>query len=598
MLDELIGRKLAGRYQIEKKIGEGGMASVFKAHDPNLDRDVAIKVLPPHLVTEDASFAKRFQQEAKIAAKLDHPNILPVYDFGVEDGYSYIVMRYVEGGKTMRQLMHSRQFTSEQLISIVTQMADALAYAHERGVIHRDVKPANVLLEGQRVFLSDFGIAKISEGATTKLTGTNVRMGTPSYMSPEQGHGKSVDHRTDIYALGVILYELLTGAIPHNADTPVAIAVKRTLEPPPSPRTINPDISKPMEQVVLHALATKPDDRYDSMVKFSTDLKKVTTQVQPEERTISSAIPLPKELPKKKKSVRRFLTVAFAIIMVLMALVAIGQKKSSNIEPTGITEVVTETVAILPTPTTPLSTTNVELLTDTNTLTSSTSLLTNTATSVTSTVAPLPTDTPQPTVTPQSTVTPEPTVTPELPVTPTNTLTALPMPPQLTPTISLPTPTPKPLPTHTSTPVNFPSPTLLEPAEGNTISTGKSVLFRWQWSGQLADTMGFEVLIWLDGVDKIHYGAFGADETKKLMTTKGDGTYELSFDPSSAYSVQQHGTQENYRWTVSLVELQPQYRNLNIEATQRRIIITLPGGGSKGGGNNGGGGGGGGGGTF
>lgn len=271
-MEELIGRTL-GQYEIKEKIGEGGMAHVFKAYQPSLNRFVAVKVLSLS-VAEKKGFTERFQREAHSVAGLNHPNILPVYDFGVQDGYSYIVMRYVEHSTTLGHLIE-RGTPLDQLINYITQVADALNYAHEQGVIHRDVKPGNILIDGKWALLSDFGLVKINEAAAPNhLTSTGHSMGTPAYMSPEQVDGISVDHRTDIYALGIILYKILTGAIPHDAPTPIGILVKRKSEPVPPLRQINPNISEGLEQVTLRALAMNPDKRYSSATNFAEALKK------------------------------------------------------------------------------------------------------------------------------------------------------------------------------------------------------------------------------------------------------------------------------------------------------------------------------------
>ncbi|HXW01258.1 MAG TPA: serine/threonine-protein kinase, partial [Anaerolineae bacterium] len=269
-MEELIGKEL-GQYRIEAKLGEGGMASVFKAYQPSLNRYVAIKVLPPHFVAKDPSFSKRFQREAEAIARLQHPNILPVYDFGIDQNYSYLVMRYVEGGQTLNEAL-GLSLSMEQIISLISQVAHALAYAHQHGVIHRDVKPSNVLLDRDWVLLSDFGLAKISESAG-RITDTGKSMGTPAYMSPEQVQGAEIDCRSDIYSLGIILYELLTATLPHQAPTPIATMFKRASEPPASPRTLNSAIPESIERVILRCLAIRPEERYDSATDFAAALR-------------------------------------------------------------------------------------------------------------------------------------------------------------------------------------------------------------------------------------------------------------------------------------------------------------------------------------
>jgi len=197
---------------------------------------------------------------------------LPVYDFGVDSGYSYIVMQYVEGGQTLQSRMR-RLFNQEEAITLISQIGNALAYAHQKGVIHRDIKPGNILMDKGWALLSDFGLAKLND-ASVKLSKTGDLMGTPSYMSPEQLAAENIDHRADIYALGIILYQMLTGVVPHKADTTWAIALKRKTERPQPPGLFNPAISKSMEQIILRVLSVRPEDRYDSVVDFINALQR------------------------------------------------------------------------------------------------------------------------------------------------------------------------------------------------------------------------------------------------------------------------------------------------------------------------------------
>lgn len=269
-MKQLIGTTL-GQYEIKAHIGQGGMAYVFKAYQSALDRFVALKVLPPSLAAEPG-FTERFQREALAIARLHHPHILPVYDFGVQDDYTYIAMRYVENSQTLTHLMREGA-PLDQLIDYVTQVASALNYAHRQGIIHRDVKPSNILIDGEWALLSDFGLVKMTESGK-HLTSTGTSMGTPAYMSPEQVVGKNVDHRTDIYALGIILHKILTGTIPHDASTPIAVMHRRSIEPVPPLRTVNPEVPESIEHVVLRSLAVKPDDRYSTAIDFGNALKK------------------------------------------------------------------------------------------------------------------------------------------------------------------------------------------------------------------------------------------------------------------------------------------------------------------------------------
>jgi len=258
-MENLTGKTL-GQYQITGPLGEGGMASIYKAYQPAMDRYVALKVLPRHFAS-DPQFVKRFEQEARIIAILQHPHILPVHDYGQHDGYTYIVMAYVETG-TLEDYLLGRPLALEQIKSIMSHIGDALDYAHSQGVVHRDVKPSNVLVDERgNCMLTDFGIGKILTG-TTQLTRTGDVIGTPAYMSPEQGLGQELDGRSDIYALGVILYEMVTGRQPYRAETPMAVIIKHIYDPLPPPRSVNPEIPESIQRVVLKALAKDRDHRF------------------------------------------------------------------------------------------------------------------------------------------------------------------------------------------------------------------------------------------------------------------------------------------------------------------------------------------------
>jgi len=260
-MENLTGKQL-GPYRIIEPLGEGGMAAVYKSYQPGMDRTVALKVLPRHFAT-DPTFLARFIQEARVIANLEHQNILPVYDFGESDGYTYLVMRFVDGG-TLADLLERERLSLAQVRHVMSQVGGAVAYAHARGVLHRDIKPSNVLIDASgNCLLSDFGLAKMAEG-NTRLTQTGGIMGTPAYMSPEQGLGSPVDARTDIYALGVVLYEIAAGRLPFQADTPIALIMKHIHDPLLSPRIHNPGVSEGLERVILKALAKQPEDRFAS----------------------------------------------------------------------------------------------------------------------------------------------------------------------------------------------------------------------------------------------------------------------------------------------------------------------------------------------
>ncbi len=258
-MQELIG-KTFGTYQIVEQIGKGGMATIFKAYQPSLEREVAIKVMPPYFAKQDESFTTRFKREARSIAKLRHPNILVVMDFGEEGEYPYIVMEYVPAG-TLKEHMEAGPMTLREISALMAQIASALDYAHGEDVVHRDIKPSNILMPKKDwALLTDFGLARMVGGSL--LTQSGMTVGTPAYMSPEQGSGEAVDHRTDIYALGVMLYEMLVGEVPYTAETPMAVVVKHIVEPLPMPRAKRPDLPEEVQRIVLKALAKSPADRY------------------------------------------------------------------------------------------------------------------------------------------------------------------------------------------------------------------------------------------------------------------------------------------------------------------------------------------------
>jgi tetratricopeptide (TPR) repeat protein/tRNA A-37 threonylcarbamoyl transferase component Bud32 len=257
---DLIGQTL-GQYRIVEAIGHGGMASVYKARQPALDRDVAVKVLLPQQAGTP-EFRERFSREAKAIAQLNHPNILPVIDYGQAGDLIYIVMKYVAGGTLAERL--KRPIDLAATTHLVMQIAAALDHAHHRGIIHRDVKPSNVLLdENEWVQLADFGLAKLLAGDQA-LTSTGLSMGTPAYLSPEQGQGETIDRHADIYSLGVMLYEIVTGRLPFTAETPMGVIIKHIYEQPLPPRTLNPAIPEALEAVVLKGLAKPIEQRYHS----------------------------------------------------------------------------------------------------------------------------------------------------------------------------------------------------------------------------------------------------------------------------------------------------------------------------------------------
>jgi serine/threonine protein kinase len=272
--------QMLGRYRILEPLGRGGMALVYRAYHAQLDRYVAIKLLRFDLADE-AAFLTRFRREARAIANLRHPHIVQVYDFDVEDDLTYMVMEFLEGDTLKARLddyrRRDRRMPLGEIVRIMLDVLDGLAYAHSEGVVHRDLKPSNILLtkRGQAV-ISDFGIAHMAGG--TKVTATGALMGTPEYMAPEQGLQGQSDVRSDIYAMGVILFELLTRRIPFEAKTPVATLLKHIQAPPSPPREIDGEIPTSLERVVLRALAKAPEERYPDAIAMAEALNGAATE--------------------------------------------------------------------------------------------------------------------------------------------------------------------------------------------------------------------------------------------------------------------------------------------------------------------------------
>jgi tRNA A-37 threonylcarbamoyl transferase component Bud32/CheY-like chemotaxis protein len=259
------GKRRIGRYEIVKELGQGAMGIVYQALDPNIQRTVALKVLRPDL-TSDPEFRQRFQREARSAGRLSHPGIVTIFDAAEQGTVSFLVMEYLEG-QTLEQLIEAGDpIPPARVRDVAMQICDALDFAHNAQVIHRDIKPSNIiLLSGDQVKLTDFGIAKVM--VEPRLTRTGI-VGTLDYMSPEQARGEDVDHRADIYALGVVMFEMLTGCTPFQADNPGATLLKLISEPTPSPRTLNSSVSDEMEAVIMKATAKDRTRRYQTAVEM------------------------------------------------------------------------------------------------------------------------------------------------------------------------------------------------------------------------------------------------------------------------------------------------------------------------------------------
>ncbi len=271
MADDLIGRKIGG-YEILELIGHGGMATVYRAQQVSMNRIVAVKVLPRQFLN-DETYMQRFNREVKIVAQLEHRSIVPVHDYGEAEGQPFIVMRYMSGG-SVDDLLRSGALKLDQIVRILDQIAPALDYAHGKGVLHRDLKPSNVLMDDDGgAYLTDFGIARLMADESTVTITTQGVVGTPSYMSPEQAQGQPLDHRSDIYSLGVMLFEMTTGQRPFESDTPYSIAVLQVTARPPSPRSLKPELPAAVEDVILKTMSKKREERYNSAAKLAEAFK-------------------------------------------------------------------------------------------------------------------------------------------------------------------------------------------------------------------------------------------------------------------------------------------------------------------------------------
>jgi len=300
-----------GAYRVVEKLGQGGMATVFKAYHPALDRYVALKVMHPAFAG-DPNFLARFQREARIVAKLDHPHVVPIYDYSSHRGHPYLVMRFVEG-ETLKARMERGPLDMQEVLRIAQAVGEALTYAHGQGVLHRDIKPSNILLTPDGgVYLTDFGLARMAEAGESTLS-RDMMLGTPQYVAPEQAKGmKDLDARTDIYSLGIVLYELLVGRPPFVADTPFAVIHDHIFTPLPLPSELNPDLPEPVQRLLLKALAKEPDDRFQSVEELIDTLAaslKSTLTPTPAETVASSSetivVPPPQPEAVERVQVRK-----------------------------------------------------------------------------------------------------------------------------------------------------------------------------------------------------------------------------------------------------------------------------------------------------
>lgn len=266
-----------GPYRIIEQLGQGGMATVYKAYHAALDRYVALKVLHPAF-HQDLTFTTRFQREARVVARLEHRNIVPIYDYSEHENRPYLVMKYIEGD-TLKARFSAGPLSTDEIEQVVTSVGSALAYAHKQGILHRDIKPSNVLLATDGVmYLADFGLARIAEAGESTLSSDSI-MGTPQYISPEQAMGaKDLDAGTDIYSFGVMLYEMVVGQVPFSSDTPFSIIHDHIYTPLPLPMDINPKVPEPVQRVLLKALAKQRADRYQSVDEMCSAFRNAWTE--------------------------------------------------------------------------------------------------------------------------------------------------------------------------------------------------------------------------------------------------------------------------------------------------------------------------------
>lgn len=316
-----------GRYEIRGELGRGGMATVYRAYDPVFEREVAVKVLPPHLM-EDPQFRKRFEREARIVAQLEHPAIVPVYDVGEDNGQLFFVMRYMSGGSLSDRLKKG-PLSLEETLYLLEHLAPALDAAHAKGVVHRDLKPANILFDASGMpYLSDFGIAKVLTGQQTTLTGDFI-VGTPAYISPEQAQGKPIDGRSDIYSLGAILYHMLSGEPPYQADTPMSLALKHITEPPPDILQVNPSLPPALAALIRKAMAKNPAERFATAGEMVKALREIVQGKVPSfllEEAPTVTVPMATLPAAPKAAPQRFSlfpVIAGGGLLILLALSAV-----------------------------------------------------------------------------------------------------------------------------------------------------------------------------------------------------------------------------------------------------------------------------------
>ena len=343
----MVGEKIAGRYEIEELVGHGGMSSVYKAHDTLLERHVALKILHEQY-TGDDDFVERFKREARSVAQLQHPNIVTVIDRGEEDGRQYIVFEYIDGENLKECVVRKGRLGVDEALDVAIEAARGLSFAHEHGLVHRDVKPQNVLLNGDgRAKVTDFGIARTVD--VDGMTQTGTVFGTSNYIAPEQASGQRVDAHSDVYSLGTVLYELLAGEVPFPGESFVAVAMKHVQEPAPNLLEARPEVPVRVAAAVDRALEKDPELRFPTMAAFAAELEACRAELaRDEDGDATMVIPSrQRAAPRKRKHVSRWplaigILALLAIAAIVIGLVAVGGSNNpapadTRVELTGLT---------------------------------------------------------------------------------------------------------------------------------------------------------------------------------------------------------------------------------------------------------------------
>ena len=319
----MVGEKIAGRYELQEVVGHGGMSSVYKAHDSLLERNVAVKVLHEQY-NEDEEFVERFKREARSVAQLQHPNIVTVIDRGEEEGRQYIVFEYIDGENLKELVVRKGRLDPTEALEVALEVAHGLAFAHQHGLVHRDVKPQNVLLNGDgRAKVTDFGIAR-SLDVEHGVTQTGTVLGTSNYIAPEQASGQPVDAQTDVYSLGVVLYELLTGELPFPGENFVAVAMKHVHEPPPNVLDVRRDVPLRVAAAVDRALEKDPSHRFPTMDAFAAELEASLAELARGDADATAVIPAAQRLQRQRKPVSRVPLAIGLLAALAIAAIAVG----------------------------------------------------------------------------------------------------------------------------------------------------------------------------------------------------------------------------------------------------------------------------------